>query len=82
MLAPGGTVIWSRSNRARAEPTHGYEDPAEWVRDRFETHGFETLRYVAPADQPWRLGVSRIAIPATSPLPSELFTFTRGAGTW
>jgi hypothetical protein len=82
MLASGGTVIWSRSNRVRSEPTHDYEDPAEWVRDRFQAQGFETLAYVAPTDQPWRLGVSRIATPAPAPLPLELFTFTRGAGTW
>jgi hypothetical protein len=82
MLAPGGTVLWSRSNRSRSEPTHDYEDPAEWVRDRFEAHGFETLAYVSPGDQPWRLGVSRIAVPADTPLPAHLFTFTREAGTW
>ena len=48
MVVPGGTVVWSRSNRFRAEPTHGYADPAEWVRDRFEAHGFETRELPGP----------------------------------
>ena len=77
MLAPGGSVIWTRSNRFRSEPTHAYADPAEWIRDRFEAHGFETVAYVSPDDMAWRLGVSRLDVPSTHPLPERLFTFVR-----
>jgi SAM-dependent methyltransferase len=77
MLAPGGSVIWTRSNRFRSSPTHTYADPAAWIRDRFEVHGFETLAWVAPDDLAWRLGVSRLAVPSARPLPERLFTFVR-----
>jgi hypothetical protein len=77
MLAPGGTVLWTRSNRFRSAPTHDYADPAAWVRDRFTAYGFETLEYVVPDDAPWRLGVSRILTPSDEPLPERLFTFIR-----
>ena len=77
MLRPGGTVLWTRSDRFRSEPTHGYADPAEWVRGRFEAHGFETLAYVVPEGFHWRLGLSRLAVPASAPLPARLFTFIR-----
>ena len=77
MLAPGGTVLWTRSDRFRSEPTHEYDDPAAWVRDRFEAEGFETVSYLAPEDVPWRLGVSRLRAPSHEPLPERLFTFVR-----
>ncbi|MBO0846259.1 MAG: class I SAM-dependent methyltransferase [Nocardioides sp.] len=77
MLAPGGTVLWTRSNRFRSKPTHDYEDPAAWVRDRFEACGFETVEYLAPEGAPWRLGVSRLTTPSNAPLPPRLFTFVR-----
>lgn len=77
MLAPGGTVIWTRSNRFRSAPAHTYADPAVWVRDRFEQHGFETVAYVSPDDMAWRLGVSRLVVPSADPLPERLFTFVR-----
>jgi hypothetical protein len=77
MLTAGGTVLWTRSNRFRAEPTQGYADPAEWVRDRFEAHGFETVAYVVPEDGPWRLGVSRLREPSATPLRERLFSFVR-----
>jgi hypothetical protein len=79
MVAPGGTVVWSRSSRFRTEPTHGYDDPAAWVRDRFEAHGFETRAYVVPESETdaWRLGVSVLRDPSALPLPESLFTFIR-----
>jgi len=77
LVAEGGTVIWSRSNRFRAEPTHGYEDPAVWVRDLFEAQGFETVDYLRPDQDAWRLGVSRLAVPSRDPLPERIFTFVR-----
>lgn len=76
MLSLGGSVLWTRSNRFRSEPTHGYADPAEWVRDRFEAHGFETVELIVP-DDPWRLGISRLQAPSGDPLPQRLFSFVR-----
>lgn len=77
MVVPGGAVVWSRSNRFRSQPTHGYDDPAVWVRDRFEAHGFETRELVVPEVDAWRLGVSVLRRPSTRPLPDRLFTFVR-----
>lgn len=77
MLSPGGTVIWTRSNRFGSEPTHEYADPAEWVRDRFAAHGFDEVGYVVPAEGYWRLGVARLRTPSAEPLPERLFTFVR-----
>jgi hypothetical protein len=78
MVVPGGTVVWSRSNRFRSEPTHGYADPAEWARDRFEAHGFETREFLVPELDAWRLGVSVLRRPpADATLPETLFSFVR-----
>jgi SAM-dependent methyltransferase len=77
MLASGGTVVWSRSNRFRAAPTHGHADPAEWVRDLFEAAGFETVDYLRPEREAWRLGVGRLRERSEQPLPERLFTFVR-----
>jgi uncharacterized SAM-dependent methyltransferase len=77
MLTPGGTVLWTRSNRFRAERTHRYADPAAWARDRFEAHGFETVAYVVPEEGPWRLGVSRLREASAAALPERLFSFVR-----
>ena len=77
MVVPGGTVMWSRSNRFRAEPTHDYADPAVWARDRFEVHGFETHEFVVPDVDAWRLGVSVLRRPSAAPLPETLFSFVR-----
>jgi SAM-dependent methyltransferase len=77
MVVPGGTVLWSRSNRFRADPTHTYADPAAWVRDLFEAVGFETIDYVRPEHEAWRLGVGRLRERSRQPLPERLFTFVR-----
>jgi len=78
MVVPGGTVVWSRSNRFRSEPTHGYADPAEWARDRFEAHGFETREFLVPELDAWRLGISVLRRPPTdATLPETLFSFVR-----
>jgi SAM-dependent methyltransferase len=77
MLAPGGTVLWTRSNRFRSPPDHAYADPADWVRDQFEARGFSTVAYVVPDDVPWRLGVARLDARPTGVLPERLFTFVR-----
>ncbi len=83
MVAPGGVVIWSRSDRFRTPATHGVADPAEWVRSLFEEAGFETLDYVRPDEEHWRLGVSRApshgsaSAAVETGLPARLFTFVR-----
>jgi hypothetical protein len=77
MVAPGGTVLWTRSDRIRSDTTHAYADPAQWVRGRFESRGFETLAFVVPAEGHWRLGISRLAAPSGASLPERLFTFVR-----
>jgi 2-polyprenyl-3-methyl-5-hydroxy-6-metoxy-1,4-benzoquinol methylase len=77
MVVPGGTVVWSRSNRFRAEPTHGYADPAEWARARFEAHGFETREFLVPEVDAWRLGISVLRRPGEASLPETLFRFVR-----
>jgi hypothetical protein len=77
MVVPGGAVVWSRSNRFRAEAAHGYDDPAVWVRDRFEAHGFETREFLVPEVDAWRLGVSVLRRPSPARLPETLFSFVR-----
>ncbi len=77
MLAPSGTVLWTRSNRLRTEPAHDYADPAEWVRDRFVANGFSSIEFLVPDEGRWRLGVSRLAVPSTERLPGRLFSFVR-----
>ena len=77
MVVPGGTVVWSRSNRFRAEATHDYADPAEWARDRFEAHGFETAEFLVPEVDAWRLGISVLRRPPDASLPETLFSFVR-----
>lgn len=77
MLSTGGAVIWTRSSSFRSAPTHDYDDPALWLRDRFEAHGFETEALVRPDDAAWRLGVSRLRVASGAPLPERLFTFVR-----
>ena len=82
MVAPGGIVIWSRSDRFRTAATHGVADPAEWVRSLFEGAGFETVDHLRPDDEHWRLGVSRLAAQGSAsvpgdPPPARLFTFVR-----
>jgi len=77
MLTPGGTVLWTRSDRFRSDPTHAYGDPAAWVRGLFEARGFQTRAYVVPGEGHWRLGVSQLTEPAHDPLPDRLFTFVR-----
>jgi SAM-dependent methyltransferase len=77
MLTPGGVVLWTRSDRFRSPPGHDRADPAEWVRDRFEAAGFETVEFLVPEEGHWRLGVSRIGTRSRDPLPEHLFTFVR-----
>lgn len=77
MLRPGGTVIWTRSDRFRSPPTHHVADPAEWVRGLFEAGGFETLTYVVPDKGHWRLGLSRLSTASAGSLPERLFAFIR-----
>jgi len=77
MVVPGGVVIWSRSNRFRTTATHDMADPALWTRGLFESAGFETLDYVVPADEAWRLGISRHDGATSAALPAQLFAFIR-----
>ena len=48
-----------------------------WVRDRFETHGLETVELMVPVVDAWRLGVSVLRRPSPEPLPERLFSFVR-----
>ena len=77
MVATGGTVIWSRSSRFRDRATHDHADPAEWVRDLFEAAGFETVDYLCPEQEAWRLGVGRLRERSRRPPADRLFTFVR-----
>ena len=47
LLAPGGTVVWTRAGNSS-------------VRDLFAAHGFEELAYNEPADARFRVGVHRL----------------------
>ncbi|HEY3530716.1 MAG TPA: class I SAM-dependent methyltransferase [Nocardioides sp.] len=77
MLAPGGSVIWTRGNRVPDDPTGHLDDPAEQVRRVFLAAGFEEVAFVRPADASYRVGVARLAEPSAEPIPDRLFTFVR-----
>ncbi|MBM2623206.1 methyltransferase domain-containing protein [Actinoplanes sp. LDG1-06] len=63
LLAPGGTVIWTRAG----------DSP---VRDEFAANGFEELAYCAPTDARFRVGMHRLTRPPSPFVPGErLFTF-------
>jgi Methyltransferase domain len=77
MVAPGGAVIWTRGNRVPDDPTERSDDPAEWVRGRFEAVGFEELAFVKPEDASYRVGVELQRRIVDQELPERLFSFVR-----
>jgi hypothetical protein len=66
LLAPGGTVIWTRAG-----------DPqSAFVRDCFAASGFEELAFTAPADAKFRVGTHRLTGDPTTVAPgTRLFQF-------
>ncbi|WP_250036231.1 class I SAM-dependent methyltransferase [Paractinoplanes maris] len=65
LLAPGGTVIWTRAG-----------SEAGVVRDLFAATGFTELSFTAPPDARFRVGVHRLARDPDPFLPDvRLFTF-------
>ncbi|WP_249997640.1 class I SAM-dependent methyltransferase [Actinoplanes sp. M2I2] len=66
LLAPGGTVVWTRAG-----------SEAETVRDVFAANGFAELAFTAPSDARFRVGVHRLTRAPDPFLPDvRLFTFT------
>jgi len=59
MLAVGGAVIWTRGHRVPADPTEWEGDPADHVRARFASAGFDEIDFVRPDDHSFRVGVHR-----------------------
>ncbi|MDY7090655.1 MAG: class I SAM-dependent methyltransferase [Actinomycetota bacterium] len=65
LLAPGGTVVWTRGGSAAAE-----------VRDAFARSGFDELAFSEPADARFRVGLHRLRRPPEPFAPGvRLFTF-------
>jgi hypothetical protein len=59
LVVAGGCVIWTRGRGA------GPTDPSLAVRHLFAANGFEEIRFVAPDDAGFRVGVHRL--PAAAP---------------
>jgi hypothetical protein len=77
MVATGGAVIWTRGNGVPGDPTAQTDDPAEWVRGRFEAVGFEPVVFVKPDDASYRVGVERQRKLVDQELPERLFSFVQ-----
>lgn len=77
MVATGGAVIWTRGSHVPDHPTDQPDDPAEWVRGRFDAVGFEEVAFVAPEDASYRVGVGRQRALVGMELPARLFSFAR-----
>jgi hypothetical protein len=77
MVAAGGAVIWTRGHHVPEDPTEHTDDPAEWVRGRFEAMGFEEVAFVKPDDESYRVGVVRQRQVVDQSLPDRLFSFVR-----
>lgn len=66
LVEPGATVIWTRA----------HDGPSREIRGMFAAQGFAEVSFVAPADAPFRVGVSRAT--TTGPRPAagvRLFRF-------
>jgi hypothetical protein len=75
MLAPGGAVVWTRGHRVPGDPTSS-PDPAELVRSRFATAGFDEVAFVRPEERSFRVGVHRWPGPSPDFRPGvRMFTF-------
>jgi hypothetical protein len=66
LVEPGAVVIWTRA----------HDEPSRQIREMFAARGFAEETFVAPADAPFRVGVSRAM--TTGPRPAagvRLFRF-------
>lgn len=78
LLAANGSVIWTRGDRLRGDPTDHDGDPADMVRRDFAEHGFVEEAFVRPDDASFRVGVHRITgIPQPRVTATTVFTFVR-----
>ncbi len=77
MVATGGAVIWTRGHCVPGDPTAHTDDPAEWVRGRFEAVGFDEVAFVKPDDASYRVGVERQRKVVDQELPERLFSFVQ-----
>ena len=77
MVATGGAVIWTRGHGVPGDPTAHTDDPAEWVRGRFEAVGFDEVAFVKPDDASYRVGVERQRKVVDQELPERLFSFVQ-----
>jgi hypothetical protein len=78
LVAPGGTVIWTRGSTIPENPRERPGDPAEWVRGLFVAAGFAEMAFVVPDGAPYRVGAHRQTDGASSGwVPQRLFTFRR-----
>ena len=76
LLAPGGTVVWTRGAKVPQDPSELAGDPSEHVRDVFAGAGFAEVAFVRPDDASYRVGVHRLAVPpAPAPAVERLFAF-------
>lgn len=77
LLAEGAAVVWTRGRGG------GAEDPSLDLRERFAAEGFAEVRFVAPEDARYRVGVHRRAFTGTGKQtdsrpgqePRRLFSF-------
>lgn len=77
MVATGGAVIWTRGRCVPGDPTAHTDDPAEWVRGRFEAVGFDEVAFLKPDDASYRVGVERQRKVVDQELPERLFSFVQ-----
>jgi hypothetical protein len=77
LVAPGGTVIWTRGSRVPDDPSDQDGDPAAWGRRLFTEAGYEEIAFVAPNDASYRVGVCRHAGGSSRPIPVWSFRFLR-----
>jgi len=76
LLAPGASVIWTRGRRAgQADPSAAGDDPSRWVRELFQSAGFDETAFVRPSDAGFRVGVNRLASPPSPYEAANLFSF-------
>lgn len=76
LLAPGGTVIWTRRHRAPEDPAPGPGEPADYARQVFADAGFEEVAFVVPEEHAFRVGVHRWPGPEVPFEPGRrMFTF-------
>lgn len=79
LVAPGGTVVWTRgANLGDGELSAYPGDPADLVRELLVRQGFTEETFVRPADAGFRVGVHRRSVDASpTALPERMFSFAR-----